>query len=272
MEEEVLSKPYDARLLRRLLGYAWPYWKAVTAALALMLAASASQVVGPLLTKLAVDRYLAPVANRAPSYLDPYLSADPSTGLTQVAGLYLAVMLAGLLTQFGEGYLMMLVGQRAMFDLRRQLMAHLQSLDVAYFDRHPVGRLVTRVTTDVMALNEMFSSGLVAIAGDVMVLSFLVIAMFRLSPGMTLLLLAAMPFVIGVTFIFRKSVQRSYRDIRSAVARINAFLQEHITGMSVVQLFNREEAAREQFDGANRAHLDAYKQAINAYGWIYPVV
>ncbi|MCC6587773.1 MAG: ABC transporter ATP-binding protein [Bryobacterales bacterium] len=272
MEEEVLSKPYDAHLMRRLLAYARPYWRSVVAALVLMLIASAGQVMGPLLTKIAVDRYLAPAANRTPTYLDPYLSNDPWTGLTQIALIFLAVMIAGMIAQFGEGYLMMLVGQRAMFDLRRQLMAHLQRLDIAYFDRNPVGRLVTRVTTDVNALNELFSSGLVAIVGDILVLSFLIFAMLRLSVGMTLLILAAMPFVIGVTYLFRKAVQSSYRQIRTAVARINAFLQEHITGMSVVQLFNREAAARNQFDDANRAHMEAYKQAINAYGWFYPVV
>lgn len=258
--------------MRRLLAYARPYWRSVVAALVLMLIASAGQVMGPLLTKIAVDRYLAPAANRTPTYLDPYLSNDPWTGLTQIALIFLAVMIAGMIAQFGEGYLMMLVGQRAMFDLRRQLMAHLQRLDIAYFDRNPVGRLVTRVTTDVNALNELFSSGLVAIVGDILVLSFLIFAMLRLSVGMTLLILAAMPFVIGVTYLFRKAVQSSYRQIRTAVARINAFLQEHITGMSVVQLFNREAAARNQFDDANRAHMEAYKQAINAYGWFYPVV
>lgn len=272
MEEEVLSKPYDGRLMRRLLGYARPYWRWVGVSLALMLVASAGQVVGPLLTKLAIDRYLAPAANRPGSLLDPYLSNDPWTGITQISAIFLCVMITGTLAQFGEGYLMMQVGQRAMFDLRRQLMEHLQKLDIAYFDRHPVGRLVTRVTTDVNALNELFSSGLVAILGDVFVLLFLCISMLRLSVGMTLLLLAAMPLVFVVTYLFRRSVQHSYRQIRLAVARINAFLQEHITGMSVVQLFNREGAASAQFEKSNRAHMEAFKDAIFAYGWFYPAV
>lgn len=272
MEDEALAKPYDARLMWRLLQYARPYWVWVGAAVALMLVASAGQVLGPLLTKLAVDRYLAPAAKPEPSVLDGWLSADPWTGLTQISALFLAVMLSGMLAQFGESYLMMRVGQQAMFDLRRQLMEHLQRLDIAYFDRNPVGRLVTRVTTDVNALNEMFSSGLVAIAGDMLVLSFLLVAMFRLSAGMTLVLLAAMPLVVGATYVFRRSVQASYRQIRLAIARINAFLQEHVTGMSVVQLFNREAAAQAEFERANRAHMEAYKNAIFAYGWFYPAV
>jgi ATP-binding cassette subfamily B multidrug efflux pump len=272
VEEEVLSKPYDARLMRRLLAYARPYWRWVGASLALMLVASVGQVIGPLLTKLAVDRYLAPAANRELTLLDPFLSHDPWTGVTQISAIFLVVMVAGTLAQFGEGYLMMRVGQHAMFDLRRQLMEHLQKLDIAYFDRNPVGRLVTRVTTDVNALNELFSSGLVAILGDVFVLSFLCIAMLRLSVGMTLLLMSAMPFVLAVTYLFRRAVQSSYRQIRLAVARINAFLQEHITGMSVVQLFNREAAASAQFEKSNRAHMEAFKEAIFAYGWFYPAV
>ncbi|MBL8293603.1 MAG: ABC transporter ATP-binding protein [Bryobacterales bacterium] len=272
MEEEILSKPYDARLMRRLLAYARPYWRWVGVSLALMLLASVGQVIGPLLTKLAVDRYLAPATNRDLTLLDPYLSQDPWTGITQISAVFLVVMVAGTLSQFGEGYLMMQVGQHAMFDLRRQLMEHLQKLDIAYFDRHPVGRLVTRVTTDVNALNELFSSGLVAILGDVFVMSFLCIAMLRLSVGMTLLLMGAMPFVLAVTYLFRRSVQGSYRQIRLAVARINAFLQEHITGMSVVQLFNREAAASAQFEKSNRAHMEAFKEAIFAYGWFYPAI
>ena len=258
--------------MRRLLAYARPYWRWVGASLALMLVASVGQVIGPLLTKLAVDRYLAPAANRELTLLDPFLSHDPWTGVTQISAIFLVVMVAGTLAQFGEGYLMMRVGQHAMFDLRRQLMEHLQKLDIAYFDRNPVGRLVTRVTTDVNALNELFSSGLVAILGDVFVLSFLCIAMLRLSVGMTLLLMSAMPFVLAVTYLFRRAVQSSYRQIRLAVARINAFLQEHITGMSVVQLFNREAAAGAQFEKSNRAHMEAFKEAIFAYGWFYPAV
>ena len=151
-------------------------------------------------------------------------------------------------------------------------MGHLQRLDVAYFDHNPVGRLVTRVTTDVDVLNDLFTSGLVTIVGDLLMLMFVVAAMFRLSPGMTGLMLAVMPVVVLVTMRFRKTASESYRKIRVAIARINAYLQEHVAGMAVLQLFNREAQSREQFERINRDHMLAYKDSIVAYGWFYPVV
>ncbi|MBK5290323.1 MAG: ABC transporter ATP-binding protein [Acidobacteriia bacterium] len=272
MEEEVVGKIYDARLMRRMLRYAWPYriWFAI--ALGFLLLNSALQILGPLFTKVAVDRYLAPTSTPASTPIDAYLSSDPWTGLTQISLLYLASMLIGLVCSFSQGYLMLKTGQHAMFDLRRDLMGHLQKLDLAYYDRHPVGRLLTRVTTDVDALNEMLASGLVAVVGDVLVLSFLLIVMFQLSPGMTLLMLAVLPLVVLATALFRKSVQSSYRRIRLAVARINAYMQEHITGITVLQLFNREAKSGQEFDQTNRDHMEAFKDSIFAYGWFYPVV
>jgi ATP-binding cassette subfamily B multidrug efflux pump len=163
------------------------------------------------------------------------------------------------------------VGQKAMFDLRREMMARLQRLDLAFYDHNPVGRLVTRITTDVDALNELFSSGLLMILGDVLMLSFVVIAMLEMSPGMTAFLLAVMPLVVLVTMQFRRSVQTSYRRIRVAIARINSYLQEHISGIAVLQLFNREARSRAEFAQINRDHMEAYKDAIIAYGWFYPV-
>ena len=151
-------------------------------------------------------------------------------------------------------------------------MSHLQRLDLSYFDKNPVGRIVTRVTTDVDVLNDLFSSGLVTIVGDVLMLSFVLVAMFRMSPGMTGLMLAVMPLVILVTAQFRRSASQSYRKIRVAVARINAYLQEHIAGIAVLQLFNREEKSRKEFDNVNRDHMLAFKDSIIAYGWFYPVV
>jgi ATP-binding cassette subfamily B protein len=167
---------------------------------------------------------------------------------------------------------MQYTGQLAMFDLRRELMEHLQRLDLAFYDRNPVGRLVTRVTTDVDVLNDLFASGLVTILGDLLVLSFIVAIMFRLSPLLTAIMLAAMPFVVLVTMVFRRFVAQSYRRIRVAIARINAYLQEHITGIVVLQLFNRERRSAQEFDAINREHMNAYKDAITAYGWFYPVV
>src|SRR6516164_8841358 len=258
--------------MRRLLAYMRPYWKVVVLSLTFLLAQSGLQVLGPLLTKVAVDRYVDPSALPVRSFLDPVLPADPWSGLTRVGLLYLVVIVGTFVSAFIQMYLMQYTGQRAMFDLRRQLMEHLQRLDLAFYDRNPVGRLVTRVTTDVDVLNDLFSSGLVTILGDVLVLAFIVAIMFQLSPLLTAIMLAAMPFVILTTMIFRRSVTQSYRRIRIAIARINAYLQEHITGIVVLQLFNRERKSELEFEDVNREHMNAYKNAITAYGWFYPVV
>ncbi len=272
MEEEALGKAYDARLMRRLLTYMRPYRRVVFISLVFLLFNSIFQVIGPLLTKLAIDRYLVPAGKHMWTPLDPYLSHNPWTGLAQISFIYLLTILGGLGCDFAETYLMQWTGQKAMFDLRRQLMRKLQALDISYYDRNPVGRLVTRVTTDVDVLNELFSSGLVMILGDVLMLAFVLLVMLRLSPGMTGLLLAVMPFVVGVTILFRRTVQQSYRRIRVAVARINSYLQEHVNGIVVLQLFNREETSFHEFDRINRDHMEAYKDSITAYGWFYPVV
>src|ERR1700733_12512056 len=272
VEEEVLGKAYDARLMRRLLGYMRPYRGYVTLSLVFLLLQSLLQVAGPLLTKIAVDRYLQPNPSRAPTPIDSYLPANPWNGLAAVGVLYLGNLLGSFVFGFAQTYLMQYTGQLAMFDLRKQLMAHLQRLDIAFFDRNPVGRLVPRVTTDVDVLNDLFASGLVTILGDVLVLAFIVAIMFRLSPGLAVLMLSVMPLVILVTVVFRRSVTQSYRRIRVAIARINAYLQEHVTGIVVLQLFNREAKSRQEFDGVNREHMDAYKDAIVAYGWFYPVI
>lgn len=272
MEEEVLGKAYNSRLMRRLLGYMRPYRGFVALSLFFLLLQSVLQVLGPLLTKIAVDRYLAPSPTRVPTPIDPYLPATAWNGLAAVGLLYLGVLLGTFVFEFAQVYLMQYTGQLAMFDLRKQLMAHLQQLDIAFYDRNPVGRLVTRVTTDVDVLNDLFASGLVTILGDVLVLGFIVAIMFQLSPGLTLLMLGVMPLVILVTAVFRRSVTQSYRRIRIAIAKINAYLQEHVTGLVVLQLFNREGKSRQEFDGVNREHMDAYKDAILAYGWFYPVV
>lgn len=271
MEEEVLGKAYDGRLMRRLLTYIRPYKSPVIGASVLLLLNAALQAIGPLLTAHAVDRYLAPSGKASHTILDPYLSSNPWTGVAQIAFLYLLVIVFGMFCDFGEQYIMQWVGQRAMFDLRRELMERLQRLDLSYYDHNPVGRLVTRITTDVDALNELFSSGLLMILGDLLMLSFVIVAMLELSPGMTAFLLSVMPFVILVTMIFRRSVQKSYRRIRVAIARINSYLQEHVSGIAVLQLFNREARSRAEFEQINRDHMEAYKDAIIAYGWFYPV-
>jgi ATP-binding cassette, subfamily B, multidrug efflux pump len=272
VEEEILQKSYDGRLMRRLLRYLAPYKSTVALSVLCLLLHAVFQVVGPLLTKVAIDRYLAPTGISSLPLLDRFLPADALTGLAFISLLYLAAILGSLFVEFAEQYLMNWTGQRAMFDLRRQLMDHLQRLDVAYFDRTPAGRLVTRLTTDVDVLNELFASGLVTIVADMAVLLLIVGAMFKLSITLTLLLLAVMPLVIFITILFRRAVQASNRQIRVAVARINSFLQEHVNGVVVLQLFNREDRSRREFDAVNRSHVLAYKGAINAYGWFYPVI
>jgi ATP-binding cassette subfamily B protein len=272
VEEQLSKQSYDPRLLRRLLALVVPYWPAVLAALVCLLGNSALQVVSPLLTKVAIDKYLAPGHGESIAWLEQWLPAGASDGLRTIALWYLTAIALALLFEFSEQYLMQRTGQRAMFDLRRRLYGHLQQLDIAYFDRNPVGRLVTRVTTDVDALNEMFASGIVTVMGDVLVLTAIFLAMFRLNSELALLMLAVLPLVFGVTVLFRRAVQASNRLIRIAVARINAFLQEHVSGMTVLQLFNREERAARDFEAVNRQHLEAYRGAIQAYGWFYPAV
>jgi ATP-binding cassette, subfamily B, multidrug efflux pump len=272
VEEEVLGKAYDSRLMRRLLRYLRPYRKVVGLSLVCLVVLSVLQVLGPLLTKMAVDRYLAPASKYIPTPLDGWLSANPLTGLAQISLLYLATLAGTFVFDFAQSYLMQWTGQKAMFDLRRELMAHLQKLDLAYYDRTPAGRMLTRVTSDVDALNELLASGLVTILGDVLVLSFVLVVMLRLSPMMTLMLLIVTPLVVGVTIIFRRSVAQSYRRIRVAIARINSYLQEHITGIAVLQLFNRERKSAGEFEAINRQHMEAFKDAIIAYGWFFPAV
>lgn len=230
------------------------------------------QVVTPLLTRIAVDRYIAPTGKPSAPWFEQYLATGREQGLAQIALIYLAAIVLGLIADFSQQYLMQRTGQHAMFELRRRVMAHLQQLDIAFYDRSPVGRLVTRVTTDADALNELFTSGLVTVFGDVLVLVFVFAAMFRLSVGLTFVMLAVMPLVFGVTILFRRAVTAGNRRIRVAVARINAFLQEHLTGITVLQLFNREQRAAADFEKVNREHMDAYKETVIAYGWFYPAV
>jgi len=258
--------------MRRLLTYMGPYRLLVGISVVFLMGQSALQVLGPLLTRIAVDRYLQPSLHPLPNFLDSWLPADAWSGLTRIALLYFAVLAGNFVCEFVQMYTMQYTGQLAMFDLRKQLMEHLQRLDLAFYDRNPVGRLVTRVTTDVDVLNDLFASGLVTILGDVLVLAFILAIMFDLSPLLTGIMLAAMPLVILATAIFRRSVAQSYRRIRVAIAKINSYLQEHVTGIVVLQLFNRERRSGEEFDEVNREHMNAFKDAITAYGWFYPVV
>ncbi len=270
-EEEVLGKAYDARLMRRLLGYLKPYtWQVVIALVAIVLKAGAD-VLGPYLTKVAVDKYMTHSPG-AHSFLDRWLSSKPLTGIGQIGGLYLALLGVSFFLDFLQTYFMQWTGQKVMFDLRKQIFRHLQRMHVGFFDRNPVGRLVTRVTTDVDALNEMFTSGVVSIFEDVFVLGGIIVIMLKMDWRLALLTFSVLPFIFIATMVFRRKVRDSYRRIRTAIARINSYLQEHVSGMVVLQLFNREKRAYARFKEINAQHMEAFKDAILAYAFYYPVV
>ena len=272
-EEEVLGKAYDSRLMRRLLTYLRPYKLQVALAVAAIVVKSGADIVGPYLTKVAVDKYLAPTtAWGRRSLLDRWLSPQPLTGIAQISLLYVLLLAVSFFLEYAQTYLMQWTGQKVMFDLRSQIFRHLQRMHVGFYDRNPVGRLVTRVTTDVDALNEMFTAGVVSIFEDVFVLVGIVVIMLRMKWWLALITFAVLPVIMVATSIFRKHVRDSYRRIRVAIARINAYLQEHVSGIVVLQLFNREKKAFDRFSQINASHMEAYKDAIIAYAIYYPVV
>ncbi|MGA2978549.1 MAG: ABC transporter ATP-binding protein [Terriglobales bacterium] len=270
-EEEVLGKAYDGRLMRRLLTYLRPYKWHVAVALAAIILKSGLDVLGPFLTKIAIDKYLAKAPN-SHSWIGDQLSNSPLTGIAQIGGLYVGILIFTFTLEFIQTYLMQWTGQKVMFDLRSQIFRYLQHMHVAFFDKNPVGRLVTRVTTDVDALNEMFTAGVVSIFEDVFVLAGIIGIMMKMNWKLALITFAVLPVIVYATKIFRDKVRDSYRRIRTAIARINAYLQEAVSGMLVLQLFNREKRAFNKFSDINASHMEAYKDAILAYSLYYPVV
>jgi ATP-binding cassette subfamily B protein len=269
-EEEVLGKAYDSRLMKRLLTYLRPYKWQVGISLAAILLKAGADVLGPYLTAVVVDRYLAPT--HKPTRFDFMLSANPYRGIAQIAALYVGLLICIFLLEYAQTYFMQWTGQMTMFDLRSQIFRHLQRMHIGFYDKNPVGRLVTRVTTDVDALNEMFTSGVVSIFEDVFVLAGIVWIMLSMNARLALVTFAVLPVIAYATSIFRDRVRDSYRRIRVAIARINAYLQEHVSGMTVVQLFNREERAFDKFSQINAVHMEAFKDAIMAHAVYYPVV
>ena len=289
-EEEVLGKAYDSRLMGRLIRYLFPYkWACITSIAAILLKAGAD-VLGPWITMVAVDLYLTPAIQKTPQeaafqatrgvaghpwiarWLTPYASGGAATGVTELAGLFLASLTLSYALEALQTWLMQWTGQKVMFDLRSQIFRHLQRMHIAFYDRNPVGRLVTRLTTDVDALNDMFTSGVFAIFEDVFVLAAIVFVMMRMKWWLALAAFSVLPLILLVTRIFRKYVRESYRRIRVAIAKINAFTQEYVTGMSLVQLFNRQQRAFRDFSAINRTHLEAFKDNILAYALYYPAV
>ncbi|HTD22378.1 MAG TPA: ABC transporter ATP-binding protein [Terriglobales bacterium] len=272
-EEEALGKAYDSRLMKRLLTYLRPYKWQVAIALVSIVLKAAADILGPYLTMVAVDKYLAPKPGAHNLFgLERWLSPQPLVGIAQIGAIYVFLLCFGFFLEFAQTYYMQWTGQKVMFDLRSQIFRHLQGMHVGFFDKNPVGRLVTRVTTDVDALNEMFTAGVVSIIEDVFVLVGIVAVMLTMKWWLALITLAVLPLILIVTTLFRRSVRESYRRIRTAIARINAFMQEHVSGIMVLQLFNREKRAYKRFEDINASHMDAFKDAIMAYSVYYPVV
>lgn len=282
--EEAIEKSYDSRLMRRLLGYVRPYRGMTVAAVALILSGSLLQLVGPLATSIAIDLFvrppgaaggISPAAVATSDILRGY-GIDPGRvrveGIAVTAAFFLVSILLAFVCTYWQGRVMQVMGQFIMRDLRKEIFRKLQRLPIAYFDANPVGRLVTRVTTDVDALNELFASGLVAAFGDVVVLAGIVCVLFWLDWRLALVAFAIVPLLFLLTFWFRSRVQRSFREVRVKIARINSFLQEHITGMSVVQLFGREGKAQTEFSTVNDEHREANVRSIYYYAIFFPGV
>jgi ATP-binding cassette, subfamily B, multidrug efflux pump len=256
-EDELYARATDARLLGRLLSYLRPYRLRVAFAVLLLLAAAALELVGPLITRQVLDRAI----------------PQADAGLLGVlVGAYVTALLLAFVAEYAQMLLTTWVGQRVMFDLRTEVFAHLQRLSLRYFDRNPVGRLMTRVTNDVETLNEMFSAGVVSVFGDVFTLVLITVVLIRLDVTLALVTFSVLPAMFGAAFVFRGLIRRAYRDIRVRLARINAFLQEHVGGMRVVQLFGREAPTRARFADVNRDHLDAHLRSITYYALFFPVI
>jgi ATP-binding cassette, subfamily B, multidrug efflux pump len=271
-DDEVVGKVYDRHLMRRLLTYLRPYKIQTTLAALSIIFKAGSDVMGPYLVKVAVDTYMSDTPPAKLSWLARHLSPQPMAGITQIGLLYLGALLVTYLLEFLQTYTMQWTGQKIMFDMRSQIFRHLQRMSPSFFDHNPVGRLVTRVTSDVDALNEMFTSGVLAIFEDVFVLAFIVIIMLRMSWPLALLAISVIPAILYVTRIFRRHVRDSYRRQRHATARINSFTQEYVSGMSIVQLFNRERRAFNDYSAVNAENKKAWSDAIFAYALYYPIV
>jgi ATP-binding cassette, subfamily B, multidrug efflux pump len=265
-EEEKLGKLYDSALTRRLMKYLRPYRWHVVAAVSITLGVTAMEIVSPYLFHIAVDKYIVPGFNNS------ITASAALRGLLWVVAASAGALVGSFGLQYAQVRIMQWVGQETMYDLRKEIFEHLQRLPMSFFDRSPVGRLVTRATTDVDALNDLFASGVVAMLNDFVLLFTMIAILFKWHPFLAFATLSPLPLMILLTYFFRNKVRNANRRIRTAIARINAFLQEHISGMAIVQLFNREWKSRKQFEELNRVHMEAYKEAIDAFSFFYPAV
>ncbi|HUL74242.1 MAG TPA: ABC transporter ATP-binding protein [Vicinamibacterales bacterium] len=257
VNDDVLGKAYDARLMRRLLVYLRPHVAAVCVAFVAIAGGSAVDLAQPWLTQQAIDRFI---------------STGDTAGLARLALVFLVLLMVGFVCDYGQTFVLQTTGQKIMHTLRMQVYAHLQRLDLKFYDRHPVGRLMTRVTTDVDALNDLFASGVITVFGDVFVLTGIIVMMLVMSWRLALVAFVVLPGIAWVTAWFRRNVRESYREIRGLVARLNAFLQEHITGIATVQLFAEEPRTFRRFDAINRSHRDVNITSIFFYAVFYPAI
>src|SRR5271169_6454921 len=265
-EEEALGKAYDSRLMKRLLEYMRPYKWRVIFALVLVAVVTPLELAPPALFGKAIDKYLVPGASHSIGL------AEAKHGIVLISAIWLLVIALDFLAQYVQIRIMQRVGQQTMYDMRTEIFGRLQRLPINYFDRNPVGRLMTRVTTDVDALNDLFAAGVVTMINDFFLLAVMAGLLFKIDVRLALDAMAVLPFIFVVTLIFRKYVRDANRKIRTAIARINSFLQEYISGMNVVQLFNRERKAREEFAKRNKDNMLAWRDAILAYALFYPAV
>ncbi len=256
-DDQIAGKAYDARLMRRLLSYIRPHRRAAALALLCIVASSGLSVLPPLLTKTAIDRFI---------------SRGDLSGLNRIALLYVLTLVAVFWFSYGQAWVLNVMGQKIMVELRMSIFRHLQRLEIAFFDRNPVGRLMTRVTTDVDALNELFTAGVISVFGDVCTLAGIVVVLFLINVKLALAIFSVVPLLFLITFVFKLKVRDSFRRVRTAVARINAFLQENLTGSAVVQLFHQEEKQYRRFRAVNREHLEANLQSIFYYALFYPLL
>jgi ATP-binding cassette, subfamily B, multidrug efflux pump len=256
-DDEILGKAYDSRLMKRLLLYLRPYKWYVLGAIVLAVFVSSIGPLRPYLTKVIIDDYI--------------VHKNYQGMLPFIALLFLTIILQAIV-QYGLNYLTQLIGQRTIFNLRMQVFKHIQKLSLKFFDQNPIGRLVTRVTSDVEVLNEMFSSGVVMVFSDVFTIIFILGYMFLMDVKLSLVTLSVLPLLIYITFVFRKRVREAYRQVRKYVASMNSFLNEHITGMNSVQIFNREKKSYNEFTGINADHRDANIKSVFYYAVYYPLV
>jgi ATP-binding cassette subfamily B multidrug efflux pump len=256
-EDEVLGKAYDSRLMKRLLKYVKPYWRQVAISVFLVIVLAVLNPLRPYITKFAID---------------DYILKSNYVGLAKLSLLLFGLLLVQGVIQYLLNYTTEWIGHKTIFDLRMEIFSHLQRLALKFFDRNPTGRLVTRVTNDVESLNEMYSSGIVLVFGDIFTIIGILYFMFKLSFDLSLVTLSVLPLLFYATFLFRKKAREAYREVRTLIARINAFLQEHFSGISVVQVFNREEEEFRKFDQINSKYRDANIKSIFYYAVFFPVV